>query len=530
MLWHFSLATSARVSFRALELVGGCCQLFLIAICFRQFDCKDGQGRCQRFCQTCIVQNPQLASTSANLKSSFVAMFKRTCPLFIETRWNFVHDTLKWLLHRREAFSYLAAGLEDIKSCKELSSHEIDMIVKLTDNGSWSQQFWLTAELCKTLADWGASVSVRLHACPCHPLEPEATDDETAKQRKLCKLKGRQSCALAWGLWRDFLNDLESLQPNAEALRLSRVLSVQEQEVEGASAADQLQDFWACKADMVFRARQAWSFWDKLPWAVLKIPAFLWGLKTETECREAALLLVQEYSNAESTSSLGVVAMRFLSPVGEFRDDLDAWIAGSALAPHTLRQALLYSSCLIVMQRLEAKHHYLHMQVSRGRASSPPATIAELRRKANPDISLEAFRAALPRLMGSFDALVAVPWQSFGDLLRAVYGHGLQQMHPEIDGESAAMQQHLQALADNKRSGDSNMLAMHRDHIQACFCKDQVYALPSVDVSSGTQVCEFHVFRVVSMNPANRMYIQRASAMSSDVAQLLLSFALNIQA
>ena len=88
MLWHFSLATSARASFRALELVGGCCQLFLIAICFRQFDCKDVQGRCQRFCQTCIVQNPQLASTSANLKSSFGAMFKRTCPLFIETRWN----------------------------------------------------------------------------------------------------------------------------------------------------------------------------------------------------------------------------------------------------------------------------------------------------------------------------------------------------------------------------------------------------------------------------------------------------------
>ena len=87
----------------------------------------------------------------------------------------------------------------------------------------------------------------------------------------------------------------------------------------------------------------AWSFWDKLPWAVLKIPAFLWGLKTETEFREAALLLEKENSKAESTSSLGVVAMRFLSPVGEFRDDLDAWIAGSALAPHTLRHALLYS-------------------------------------------------------------------------------------------------------------------------------------------------------------------------------------------
>ena len=451
-------------------------------------------------------------------------MFSKTCPLFIESRWNFVHDTLKWLIHRRECFAFLSLGLEDIRSCKELSTHEIDMIVQLSDNSAWSHKFWLTAELCKLLADWGTSVSVRLHQCPCHSFdESQDPDPEAQQNQKLCRFKGRQSSAMAWGMWKGFLKDLEGVQFGGEALRFAHLLSRMEA---GPETVSELQkDFQACKSDMLLRAKQAWSFWDELPWSVLKIPGFLWGVTTEHDCRRAARVLVQDYSASASTSSMGVVAMRFLSDLGEFRGDIDAWINGNALAPRTKTQLLLYSSCLIVMQRLEAKHHYLHVQVSRGRASSPPATIAELRRKANPEVHSEAFRHALSRLMKSFDSLVAVPWQSFGDLLRAVYGHGLEYMHPDVASEVGMMQQHLLALSECKLANESSLLPIHRDHIQKCLKKDQVYALPATDVRSDTQECDFHAFRVVSLNPGMRMYIQRASAMSSDATWPLLLLA-----
>ena len=421
---------------------------------------------------------------------------------------------------RREAFAFLSQALEDIKACKELSSVEIDMIVKLTDDSFWSNKFWLTVELCKTLCDWGVAVSVRLHQCPCHPNEPEEQDSDDKKKRKLCKLKGRQGCAMAWGLWKDFVRELDLLQPSRDSLKLAHVMQVEGQMNADSEASGLLQDFQACKAGMLFRARQAWSFWEQLPWSVLKLAGFLWGVRTEDDCRKAARMLVQEFEHAESKSSLGAVAMRFLSPVGEFWPDVNAWISGQHLADRTRQQLLLYSSCLIVMQRLEAKLHYLRMQVSRGRASSAPATIAELRRGASPDLCSRTFREALPRFLKSFDELLPDRWHSMGDLLHAVYGHGLQQMHPDIGAEYHTMQHHLQALSECKLTDPAPLPPLLRDHVNVCFKKDKVYALPAGAVRNTEQTCDFKVFRVVSLNPSGRMYIQRASALSYDAARL----------
>ena len=181
--------------------------------------------------------------------------------------------------------------LEDITGCKELSADEISMLVKIADDSSeWSQKFWLTAELCKSLSDWGDAVSTWLHQCPCHA----ATADETAaqkKERKQCKLKGRQSCAMSWGVWRQFQADLASARPSAEALRSARVMS----ESDPTLAAGLLAGFQACKAEMLFRCKQAWSFWDCLPWSIVKMAGFLWQLRTEEECRHVADELLQEY-------------------------------------------------------------------------------------------------------------------------------------------------------------------------------------------------------------------------------------------
>lgn len=42
-----------------------------------------------------------------------------------------------------------------------------------------------------------------------------------------------------------------------------------------------------------------------------------------------------------------------------------------------------YGSALCVMQRLGAKHHYVHSALNSGRAALPPGLAAFLRRRAN---------------------------------------------------------------------------------------------------------------------------------------------------
>lgn len=52
--------------------------------------------------------------------------------------------------------------------------------------------------------------------------------------------------------------------------------------------------------------------------------------------------------------------------------------------------------------------------------------------KANPDIYLDAFKSQLPVLMTRFDELIATPWSSFQELIRQVYGYGIDVIHADL--------------------------------------------------------------------------------------------------
>ena len=492
-----------------------------IALFFSNF------GRCKRFISVCVESNSQISSRA--LKDSFRSMFEKTCPQLIETRWNFLFFTLSWLLERRAAFQYLALDLDTVTGCKELSASEARMLQKFASNGVWAKKFWLVAELAKGLCDWGISVSKFVHACPCHPKSGAPSDPSGARrfkqEREACRLKGRQGVWMAWGIWETFLEELDAVVPSKSAAKLvqeleetSETSEAGEGEAEGEDSAaaakqfcsDMLVDFQACKASMAFKGKQAWSFWSHLPWAILKIAGFLWGV-AEDDCRTAAAELMACYDQTDAKSCLGVPSFVFFSQNGRFRSDFVRWISGCCISKDLMRELFFYSLSLLSMQRLEAKHRYINIQVGRGRASSPGATMAELRRKANQDLQEAGFRQLFPELMSSFDTLVPGQWDSFQDLLRIVYGHGIAQMHPDIEAEENCMRIHLKAITDMKADTDKQVTPLLREHLATCLKQKFCYAVPLRGDSN-----IFRIFQLISLNPAQRSYIQRTSALSVD--------------
>lgn len=480
----------------------------------------------------CVYSNRQISSQ--RLRDSFAALFETTCPQLIQTRWNFLYFTLSWLLERQAALEHLAMDIDNIVGCKELSASEIDMLKKLAHNGTWAKRFWLVAALCKSLCDWGIRVSKFFHACPCHPKSNTPSDPSQAqaykKERLSCQLKGRQGVWMAWGMWETFLEQLDVVVPGPESATLVQQLQqLDEQEPNSEANMDEaggqsnnefcqrmLVDFQSCKAAMAFRGTQAWAFWSSLAWAILKIAGVFWGV-SEKDCRAAAADLLGCYDKSEAKSSLGVPCSVLFGRGGAHRLDLDNWISGHQMSLGLMRELFFYSLSLITMQRLEAKHRYIAIQVGRGRASSPAATMAELRRKANKDLEQADFRKLFPELMDSFDLLVPGNWDSFGDLLRMVYGFGCHQMHPNIASEQDQMRIHCEAIANAKASCDRQVPPLLREHMVTCLKHKKCYALP---LESGP-ANSFRVFQMVSHNPAQRSYIQRTSALSVDEALAL---------
>ncbi len=124
--------------------------------------------------------------------------------------------------------------------------------------------------------------------------------------------------------------------------------------------------------------------------------------------------------------------------------------------PGNLQQQLLaYSSCLIVMQRLEGRHHIVSQAMAHGRAAQPPAVVADLRRRFNNDLRDPKFRVALPQLLERFSELTPSPWESRADLIRHIYGFGLEELHADM----TTAQQVVQRFSD--------MVAGARVHVQS---------------------------------------------------------------
>ena len=237
-----------------------------------------------------------------------------------------------------------------------------------------------------------------------------------------------------------------------------------------------------------------------------------------------------------SESEVGIrdcedVARKFLHPDGPYREHLLAWSkgpeAGGVLQMHgpMFTDLIAYATGLVVMQRLESRHSVLKRRVAWKHRSLPSTLSAELRRAQNKDLSTEAFQANLGDLLSGISELYPGSWGSKAEFIERVCQMSNEVVYDELADERAAKQAFTKQLADiASRGGAGEELvpaapacelesALRREHVRAAFVKGKVYALRGC-LRAGV----WTVFRMLSTNPSNNMYLQRCVHLSHDEA------------
>ena len=358
------------------------------------------------------------------------------------------YHTLQWVMARKEVFKFLLLDKSLEEGSKDISAIEWNMLMGVVDpNSAETAKFWATALLVSSLSDWGVMVSKQMHACPCQ-------HHETDRDRSLCNLKGRCAILMANGLWQEFISDLQNVRITWECEELLHELPPDTQK--------SLRDTFAeCKNQMIFRSMQAWSFWKTLPYSILAIGYHLISESKadedndKTKCRR----LLAEYDSSPSKASLGLVTWNFFGRP-DIRRVVQDWLEGQKSMGPKLKQMLIgYGTALIVMQRLEGRHHLVQINVSKGRALSPGGVFADLRRARHKDLRMPEFRQQLPALMAGVSDLVP-HWTSRRDMLRQIYGYGLEQLHEDVTAEEAIIES--KGLQSNQQTLDPRLVTYLR--------------------------------------------------------------------
>lgn len=292
---------------------------------------------------------------------------------------------LLWVLRRRDAFAFLVNDMDFASgsSSKEMTQTELQMLVSIVSSDQADgHKFWGTALVVQVLANWGAGVSTWLHGCAC-------SHHETDRQRKSCSLKGRRAVELASGAWKRFIAELKVLSLPQSALA---ALAQLRDGGQGEWADFLLQSFQDCKSMMEMRCYQCWSFWGEFPFSILQMCGhFVDPNATEDSSRTKAQQLKQTFDSYEQKTELGIPAWFFFGNLTN-RQKMIAWIQGRDLSVDLQELLVGYSTALVVMQRLESRHHLVNISMSRGRAQTPASVIAGLRRRMNQDLTHPTFR------------------------------------------------------------------------------------------------------------------------------------------
>lgn len=128
---------------------------------------------------------------------------------------------------------------------------------------------------------------------------------------------------------------------------------------------------------------------------------------------------------------------------------MQAWAGGAEQMDVSLFSDLVaHGTALVVMQRLEAKHHLVSQKVGRGRRSLPGAISAELRRRLNADIHTESFRQLLPDLLPRLGELTPqeVVWNTKGELKEWVYGYARARLFEDMSAFESVIAANLKRL------------------------------------------------------------------------------------
>ena len=418
------------------------------------------------------------------------------------------HDVLHWVIPRQEPIR--ALNTDQLGPSHDLEADEIKFLTLVAGSGlsadeqQKSDKFWAIAALICPLADWGHHVVNWLHACPC-PKPCSSTSKSKAARSKQCPLKGRRAIQMACGQMADFIAQLNAVGINPRAQEFMRGL--------GADVRNTLlTEFNLAKSCMQLRMSQSFSFWEQRPWRFLRIAECLTvegGPALERSRQEARALL----DNPSSPAAISVIEANFTMRGSSLRSDLEVFAHGGSMGIHLRRELLSYGTSLLVLQGLESRHHLVALKVGRGRAASVPAVSAEIRRMQNRDLHNPRFQSMLPDLLVGISSLTSLPYENQTQLINNIMGQVYRGLHADLSSQAdyfARFRKHLQfaqsTAAARVRPRDYDMMMAH---LKESLQHAGFYAIPH---SQGHHL----VFQLLSTNPGQRMYLQRAAHMGTD--------------
>lgn len=186
-----------------------------------------------------------------------------------------------------------------------------------------------------------------------------------------------------------------------------------------------------------------------------------------------------------------------------------------------LLELMGYSTALVVMQRLESRHSLLKRFLAWRHKQMPATLSAALRRKENRDLENSTFQSLLPELLTSIGELDPGEWQSKTQFLERVSRASALAVHDPLKDQRSQVdtfREQLAVAAGHKclQPESGSDLSLMREHCKLLLQKGKFYALQGY-----TQEGAWCVFRVLSTNPGQNMYLQRSCYLSTDAACLV---------
>lgn len=216
-----------------------------------------------------------------------------------------------------------------------------------------------------------------------------------------------------------------------------------------------------------------------------------------------------------SHQSSKVVTFRFLSPQGPFRQHLLSWASGSMMDECMFRELLSYSTSLISMQRLEGRHSVLKRILGWKNFQLPASLSAAMRRRQNKDLQSPLFQKGLSEYLAAIGTLHQGTWHSKTQLLETVARASGQASHDPLTLLRSQKDMFVEELAKVcSASYSESVSTLQREHVKACMAKGLFCALPGL-----RQERHWTIFRILHLNPAQNMYLQKACHLATDDPQ-----------
>ena len=357
------------------ELLDGCWDPSMTALFDRQvraFSKYFGKrDNCERFCKIRIWDSG-MPYSSKKILSKIMSI---TCPVFTEHRWEYRYKCLSWICEREQVLRILDPSNfvserdgddeQENAQYQAFSDDDVDALRLLYSTANCTATFWAMAYCMLLVAKWGHSVVGWLHGCWCHPTEDERKEVCRATG-KPCIWNGRRLIELSCGAVGGFVRRLKALSIDRDKFATEKVSQLL---LSDRSAGQKVvKGFHTAKRVLEARFLQLTSFLQEVPWNLVKLLRFLIVPPTDAsmraeavrQSREDAATFLHDHSSGRLTN-IGDVGDRFFQEQRLY-SALQRWAQGIDVHMHIelFRELLSYATSLLVMQRLESRHHLVH--------------------------------------------------------------------------------------------------------------------------------------------------------------------------